>query len=73
MIIEIKDMPTQKIKSIDIHIAFDDNDVTYSNVLYNDSKCDSKCDRNVDGHAIADDIERDKNIEIPQEMLDGEF
>lgn len=69
MIIEIKDMPTQKIKSIDIHIAFDDNDVTYSNVLYNDSKCD----RNVDGHVIADDIERDKNIEIPQEMLDGEF
>lgn len=79
MIVEIRDMPNQNIKSIDIHIDFQNSDNNHTSVNFS-----KKNEKSVDvsekilenGHQvkIEDITEEDiKSTEIPKEMLDASF
>lgn len=61
MIIEIKDLPTQKIKSVDIHIDFLESNSNNIEVDYTPKVSDNKTE------------EHKKDVGIPDEMLNGEF
>lgn len=61
MIIEIKDLPTQKIKSVDIHIDFLESNSNNIEVDYTPKVSDTKAE------------ERKKDSKIPDEMLNSEF
>lgn len=61
MIIEIKDLPTQKIKSVDIHIDFLESNSNNIEVDYTPKVSDNKTE------------ERKKDSKIPDEMLNSEF
>lgn len=61
MIIELKDIPSQPIKKLDIHIEFSDNGITVSsNVSPNESKKPAT-------------QESKEPSDIPQEMLNADF
>lgn len=79
MIVEIRDMPNQNIKSIDIHIDFQNSENNKTSVNFS-----KKNEKSVDvsekilenGHQvkIEDITEEDiKSTEIPKEMLDASF
>lgn len=79
MIVEIRDMPNQNIKSVDIHIDFQNSENNHTSVNFS-----KKNEKNVDvsekilenGHQvkIEDITEEDiKSTEIPKEMLDASF
>ena len=79
MIVEIRDMPTQNIKSVDIHIDFQNSENNTTSVNFS-----KKNEKSVDvsekilenGHQvkIEDITEEDiKSTEIPKEMLDASF
>lgn len=79
MIVEIRDMPNQNIKSIDIHIDFQNSDNNHTSVNFS-----KKNEKSVDvsekilenGHQVKiDDITEEdiKSTEIPKEMLDASF
>lgn len=79
MIVEIRDMPNQNIKSIDIHIDFQNSENNHTSVNFS-----KKNEKSVDvsekilenGHQvkIEDITEEDiKSTEIPKEMLDASF
>ena len=63
MIIELKDIPEQPIKKLDIHIEFSDNGITVSKTFLNESKQVPKETSN----------ESKEPSEIPQEMLNADF
>jgi hypothetical protein len=58
MIIEIKDLPDQKVKSVDIHIDFLESDKSIR-VDYTPK--------------VQEEPEKREDVEIPSEMLDSEF
>lgn len=61
MIIELKDIPSQPIKKLDIHIEFSDSGITVSsNVSQNDTKTPVT-------------QEPKEPSDIPQEMLNADF
>ena len=77
MIVEIRDMPNQNIKSVDIHIDFQNSENNHTSVNFS-----KKNEKSVDvsekilenGHQvkIEDITEEDiKSTEIPKEMLDA--
>ena len=79
MIVEIRDMPNQNIKSVDIHIDFQNSENNTTSVNFS-----KKNEKSVDvsekilenGHQvkIEDITEEDiKSTEIPKEMLDASF
>lgn len=79
MIVEIRDMPNQNIKSIDIHIDFQNSENNHTSVNFS-----KKNEKSVDvsekilenGHQVKiEDIteEQIKSTEIPKEMLDASF
>lgn len=79
MIVEIRDMPNQNIKSVDIHIDFQNSENNHTSVNFS-----KKNEKSVDvsekilenGHQvkIEDITEEDiKSTEIPKEMLDASF
>jgi hypothetical protein len=79
VIVEIRDMPNQNIKSIDIHIDFQNSENNHTSVNFS-----KKNEKSVDvsekilenGHQvkIEDITEEDiKSTEIPKEMLDASF
>ena len=79
MIVEIRDMPNQNIKSVDIHIDFRNSENNHTSVNFS-----KKNEKSVDvsekilenGHQvkIEDITEEDiKSTEIPKEMLDASF
>ena len=80
MIVEIRDMPNQNIKSVDIHIIdFQNSENNHTSVNFS-----KKNEKSVDvsekilenGHQvkIEDITEEDiKSTEIPKEMLDASF
>lgn len=79
MIVEIRDMPNQNIKSIDIHIDFQNSENNHTSVNFS-----KKNEKSVDvsekilenGHQVTiDDITEEdiKSTEIPKEMLDASF
>lgn len=79
MIVEIRDMPNQNIKSIDIHIDFQNSENNHTSVNFS-----KKNEKSVDvsekilenGHQVKiDDITEEdiKSTEIPKEMLDASF
>lgn len=79
MIVEIRDMPNQNIKSVDIHIDFQNSENNKTSVNFS-----KKNEKSVDvsekilenGHQvkIEDITEEDiKSTEIPKEMLDASF
>ena len=66
MIIELKDIPEQPIKKLDIHIEFSDNGITVSSnvsktILNDSSKEPAKQDNSKEPS------------DIPQEMLNADF
>lgn len=61
MIIEIKDLPDQKVKSVDIHIDFLESEKSVKVDYTPKVGCSDRDDRN------------DSDVEIPNEMLNGEF
>lgn len=63
MIIELKDIPEQPIKKLDIHIEFSDNGITVSKTFLNESKQVPKETSN----------ESKEPSDIPQEMLNADF
>lgn len=79
MIVEIRDMPNQNIKSVDIHIDFQNSENNHTSVNFS-----KKNEKSVDvsekilenGHQVKiEDIteEQIKSTEIPKEMLDASF
>lgn len=79
MIVEIRDMPNQNIKSVDIHIDFQNSENNTTSVNFS-----KKNEKSVDvsekilenGHQVKiEDIteEQIKSTEIPKEMLDASF
>ena len=79
MIVEIRDMPNQNIKSIDIHIDFQNSENNHTSINFS-----KKNEKSVDvsekivenGHQVKiEDIteEQIKSTEIPKEMLDASF
>jgi hypothetical protein len=79
VIVEIRDMPNQNIKSIDIHIDFQNSENNHTSVNFS-----KKNEKSVDvsekilenGHQVKiEDIteEQIKSTEIPKEMLDASF
>ena len=70
MIIELKDIPTQPIKKLDIHIEFSDNGITVTSL--------TSPPRNI-GNPVSQDIGKSSQesskepSEIPQEMLNADF
>ena len=79
MIVEIRDMPNQNIKSIDIHIDFQNSDNNHTSVNFskkNEKSVDvsEKILENEHQVKIEDITEEDiKSTEIPKEMLDASF
>lgn len=66
MIIELKDIPEQPIKKLDIHIEFSDNGITVSKTFLNESK-------QVQNDPKKTSNESKEPSDIPQEMLNADF
>lgn len=79
MIVEIRDMPNQNIKSVDIHIDFQNSENNHTSVNFskkNEKSVDVSEKMLENGHQvkIEDITEEDiKSTEIPKEMLDASF
>lgn len=65
MIIELKDIPQQPIKKLDIHIEFSDSGMIVSSSTQSSSTQSNP--QEVDTHRGSE------NSEIPQEMLNADF
>ncbi len=67
MIIELKDIPAQPIKKLDIHIEFSENGITVTSLT-----SPPQISKGNSGMPVSQDNSKEPS-EIPQEMLNADF
>lgn len=72
MIIELKDIPAQPIKKIDIHIEFSENGITVTSLTSPPRNIGNPVTQGNTGMPVSQDNSKEPS-EIPQEMLNADF
>lgn len=72
MIIELKDIPAQPIKKLDIHIEFSENGITVTSLSSPPRNIGNPVSQDNTGIPVSQDNSKEPS-EIPQEMLNADF